>query len=77
MIIAIILEGVFFIVYGVSCFYKNKIMKNNNDLYNMLPGSEINNEVNEKQLSKSNKFNKLKGVMFILFGLVLVFILIL
>lgn len=76
MVLAIIVEGVFFITYGLKYFNENKVISKKNDLYNEIFGEDSNVD-NEKKLSKSKKFNILKGIMFMCFGIVLIFLIVL
>ena len=77
LIVSIILEGVFFIVYGVSYFKLNKKLDKEKSLYGMLPVNEEDVIILSKKNDKNKKFNILKGVMFIIFGISIVFLIIL
>lgn len=74
LIISIVMEGVFFVVYGVNCFLANKKMERDNDLYELLPISEEEKKTMSVREKKSKKGNILKGIMFIVFGIMLVFL---
>jgi len=76
VILAIVLEGVFFIVYGVSFFLQNKNVNKETDIYNMMPISDEEKKSLSQRNLKSKKFNKLKGLMFIAFGIILIFLII-
>lgn len=76
-IVAIFLEGVFFIIYGFSSFYQNKKVDKKTELYSMLPISEDEKKALSQSGDKGKKHNILKGVLFICFGVILVFLIIL
>lgn len=76
MILAILFEGAFFIVLGVSFFMANKKLDKDIELRSMLPISEEEKNALAEKRKKSVKGNKLKGVMYMVFGVILIFLII-
>ena len=76
LILCIIVEGIFFIVLGVSYFVKIKEKEQKDDLYSQLPFAEERKEKTLKKNTRNRRFNKLTGVFYILIGVALIFMII-
>lgn len=76
IMLAIGVEGVFFILYGVKYFINNKELNEKNNLLELLPmEDEEKKQMNIKE-SKSKKGNVGKALLFIFFGVILIFLMI-
>lgn len=71
---ALILEGVFFIVYGVRFFYLNKDLDKQSELYALMPIGDDERKTLASAKKRNKRFNKIKGIIYIIFGVVLAFI---
>jgi len=76
IIISMVLLGVYLIMLGVNNFLRNKEIIKNQEILEKLPFSETQIENSKKQDRKKIKSNKFQGVLYILFGIVLIFTLI-
>ncbi len=73
LILFFVLEGAFFIVWGVKYIIVNKDTKYKLEIYNQLPYTDEQRETIRKNSENNSKNNKLMAVMLILLGIVLFF----
>ena len=73
-LIGISVEGVFFIVLGIKYFFDNKEISRREDLLESLPMQKADIEVMEKNNNRKIKSNKFQAILYILMGIILVFI---
>ena len=73
LLICIIFEGAFFIVFGVSFIVKNKENEQKEDLYSQLPFAEEMSEKTVKKQKQNKKFNIIKSIFYIFIGVALIF----
>ena len=74
--LAIALEGVFFVVWGIRIFYQNKEIVKKQNLIDALPMSQSDIDTMHKSNTRHIKANKLQAILFIMLGIVLIFMLI-
>ena len=74
IILALVMEGSFFIVYGVRFFYLNKDLDKQNELYELMPIGEDERKSLASGKKRNKRLNKIKGILYIVFGVVLTFI---
>ena len=74
LILAFMCEGSFFIILGASCFVANKKMNKDVEIRNMLPLSDEEKNIMAEQQKKRAKGNKLKGILYVIFGVILIFL---
>lgn len=77
IIFSIVLLGVYLILLGVNNFLKNKEIVKSQEILEKLPFSESQIENSKKQDRKKIKSNKFQGILYILFGIILIFTIIL
>lgn len=75
-LLAIAMEGVFFIVWGIKNFCQNKEILKKQNLIETLPLTQNDMDTMHKSNTRHIKANKLQGVLFIMLGIVLIFMLI-
>ena len=73
-ILAIIAEGIFFIVLGIKSLFDNKKMKHNQEVLSNLPMEESDLSKLNKRNNIKIKANKFQSTIFIFLGLLLIFI---
>jgi len=74
IILALILEGAFFVVYGIRFFYLNKSLDKENELYELMPIGDDDKKYLASAKKRNKRFNKIKGILYIIFGIVIAFI---
>lgn len=75
-LLAIAMEGVFFIVWGIRIFCQNKEIVKKQNIIDSLPISQNELDTMHKSNTRHIKANKLQAVLFIMMGIVLIFMLI-
>ena len=73
-VLAISSEGVFFVVLGIKTFANNKQIKSRESMMGALPIKKAELEHMQKQNNRTIKLNKLQAVLYIIMGIILVFI---
>ena len=73
-VLAVMSEGVFLIVLGVKTFNGNKQLKKKEEMLMGLPMDKLELENMKKRNSRIIKSNKLQGVLYIVMGLIFLFI---
>ena len=73
-IIGLIIEGVFLIVWGIKMFVGNKSIKSKEELLSALPIDQSESEKMQKRNKITIKGNRFQGVMLILLGILIIFV---
>ena len=74
IIIGLLLEGAFFVVWGIKMLIGNKVIRQKEELLNSLPIGQTESEKMKKRNNIKIKGNKFQGIMLILLGLIIVFV---
>jgi len=73
-ILSIVAEGIFFVVLGIKMLVGNKDILKDQEMYESLPLEQTEIERMEKRNVKTIKYNKFQAIMYIILGIILVFI---
>lgn len=76
LLIAIVIEGVFFVTLGIKSLFSNKFIRSQESLFEKLPMQKAEIESLEKSNNRKIKSNKLQAVLYMIMGIVLVFLVI-
>ena len=74
LILGIVLEGVFFIVLGVRMFFDNKKIRQKEDLMRSLPMQREDEASMQKNNTRQIKANIWQAVLYIVMGIILIFL---
>ena len=73
-IIGLVIEGVFLIIWGIKMFVGNKSIKSKEELLSALPIDQSESEKMQKRNKITIKGNRFQGVMLILLGILIIFV---
>lgn len=74
LIIGIVLEGIFFVVLGIKKFFDNRLIKKQENIISALPMQKGDIESMQKSNTRQIKANVWQAVLYIIMGIILIFI---